>query len=324
MLHLLAVPVIALLPGPIDRRSILLGAVAVGQPQCSGPAWTGASVPSANSGPVDSCWAGPADAALRRSSVFAVVPDGKADGKARPDLQKQASHVAVSSIVKSSSAAAGKGLALFLGEHHNDAETHVLQAALITRLRDQKRGPMAVGLEAVQRQYQPVLDAYGQGRLSTAQLRAAVEWDKRWSWPFERYVPVFEAAREAGTPLLALNVDSEDLALVQTGGFPALGARRMAKYIPDAEAFASFSSTAAFREYVEYVLRPSYNLHKQLGLLRRTRTGELLEADQSFSNFLSTRLLWDEAMGSRAAAWLSEPANRGGLVASLVGSDHVK
>ena len=104
----------------------------------------------------------------------------------------------------------------------------MLQAAIITELKERRRSgaPMAVGLEAIQRQFQPVLDEYTQGRISTEQLRVATQWDTRWSWPFARYVPVLHAAREAGVRLLALNVDSEDLRLVQEAGFPGLGRRR--------------------------------------------------------------------------------------------------
>ena len=107
----------------------------------------------------------------------------------------------------------------------------MLQAAIITELKERRRrgAPMAVGLEAIQRQFQPVLDEYTQGRISTEQLRVATQWDARWSWPFSRYVPVLHAAREAGARLLALNVDSEDLRLVQEAGFPGLGRRRVAE-----------------------------------------------------------------------------------------------
>lgn len=107
----------------------------------------------------------------------------------------------------------------------------MLQAAIITELKERRRtgAPMAVGLEAIQRQFQPVLDEYTQGRISTEQLRVATQWDTRWSWPFSRYVPVLHAAREAGARLLALNVDSEDLRLVQEAGFPGLGRRRVAE-----------------------------------------------------------------------------------------------
>lgn len=78
----------------------------------------------------------------------------------------------------------------------------------------------------------------------------------------------------------------------------------------------------AFRVYVDYVIRPSYGLHKAMGLLQYTSSGEKLESEMPFRNFLSCRILWDEAMASRAYQWTNE--NPGGLMIGLVGADHVK
>ena len=41
----------------------------------------------------------------------------------------------------------------------------------------------------------------------------ATEWSTRWVWPFELYAPVFEAARDNGSPLVALNPATEAMAL---------------------------------------------------------------------------------------------------------------
>ena len=73
----------------------------------------------------------------------------------------------------------------------------------------------------------------------------------------------------------------------------------MGKYITDPEGFGQFASTTAFKEYVDYVIRPSYELHGQLGLLRRERPAALATETKparaayafnvTFSNFLSAR-----------------------------------
>ena len=73
----------------------------------------------------------------------------------------------------------------------------------------------------------------------------------------------------------------------------------MGKYITDPEGFGQFASTTAFKQYVDYVIRPSYELHGQLGLLRRERPAELATDTKparaayafnvTFSNFLSAR-----------------------------------
>lgn len=60
----------------------------------------------------------------------------------------------------------------------------------------------------------------------------------------------------------------------------------------------------------------------QLGLLRKDKMGGVLDTDITFRNFLSSRMLTDESMGSRTAAWLK--AHPGGLAVSLVGNDHIK
>lgn len=263
-------------------------------------------------------WAAEVETIVDGTSCFFVAsrPDGIGH-----DLLPVGPSVALKALSHKVSSTTGR--ALFIGEHHDCAEDHALQAALITKLRQSHDPtlPLAVGLEAFQARFQPQLDAFCRGELSLKQLREATEWDTRWVWPFEPYVPVLNAAREAGAKLLALNVNAEDIANVQVGGFPALGPK-LQDYIKNASGFAGFSTTTAFKEYVDYTIRPSYEFHKQLGLLRKDKMGGLLDADISFRNFLSSRMLTDESMGSRTAAWLK--AHPGGLAVSLVGNDHIK
>ena len=92
---------------------------------------------------------------------------------------------------------------------------------------------MAIGLEQVQRQFQPVLDDYLAGRIDLSTLRTNVEWDKRWMWDFDGYKGIFETAKELQIRLLALNVDSEDLSLVEKEGYPGLPKEKLRKYIKD-------------------------------------------------------------------------------------------
>lgn len=86
--------------------------------------------------------------------------------------------------------------------------------------------------------------------------------------------------------------------------------------------FAEFARPRQFKTYVDYVIRPSYDLHKAMGLLQYTISGQKLEEDMTFRNFFSGRILWDESMASRANAWTA--VNPGGLMIGLVGADHVK
>jgi len=173
----------------------------------------------------------------------------------------------------------------------------------------------------IQVQFQPALDAYISKKISAEEMKFRVEWDKRWSWSFEGYLPVFETCRELNVPLIALNVDSEDLSLVEEGGYPNLPRERLQKYISDPAGFASFASYPYYKTYVDYVISPSYDMHQSMGILRTTITGMQLEEDMSFSRFFSGRILWDEGMASNAYKWTK--VNRG-LMIGLVGADHVK
>ena len=183
-------------------------------------------------------------AVLEAGSAFAVVPDSL---RLRPHVSDLQTSDALGRLC-----APGVS-AIFLGEHHNAMQDHALQTALLTEIRRRQPGrEIAVGLEAVQRRFQPVLDAYsgtscGQRtmhdctscpshaiqclcatphapppsgahvarEISLEELKDATDWERRWTWSFEGYAPVFEAARVTGARLLALNVDSEDLALVR-------------------------------------------------------------------------------------------------------------
>lgn len=93
--------------------------------------------------------------------------------------------------------------------------------------------PMAIGLEQVQVQFQQALDDYVNGIIDLEKMKELIQWEKRWVWPFDQYRPIFETARELGVRLVALNVDSEDLAVVERDGFPGLERAQIEKYISD-------------------------------------------------------------------------------------------
>eukprot|EP00957_Ditylum_brightwellii_P023452 1770328-Ditylum_brightwellii.AAC.1 len=78
------------------------------------------------------------------------------------------------------------GGALWLGEHHNSAADHNIQATLIRKLHEDRKRlftktaapPMAIGLEQVQRQFQPVLDDFIAGKISEEEMLKGVDWEK--------------------------------------------------------------------------------------------------------------------------------------------------
>ena len=118
-----------------------------------------------------------ASALTEYAQAYAVVPDSS------PSLSPSAESLGMEALL--SDLAAPSVRAVFLGEHHNSKADHELQEGLLRELhrRRSARGAkpeLAVGLEAVQRRFQPALDAYLAGELDENALQEAVEWRKRW------------------------------------------------------------------------------------------------------------------------------------------------
>jgi len=223
------------------------------------------------------------------------------------------------------------GGVIWLGEHHNSKLDHNLQADIIQSIyntRNKKlreKGevpPMAIGLEQIQLQFQPILDAYVMGKISEEEMLQDVQWEKRWTWSYENYRPIFQMARDLKISLVALNVNSEDLVAVEVNGIQGLSRDQIRKYIKDPVGFGEFAKPSAYKSYMSYVIEPSYDLHKSMGLLKTTMSGEPLEETMSFGKFFSGRILWDESMAGNAFRWCEK--NPGGLMIGLVGADHVK
>ena len=267
-----------------------------------------------------------ATAAVPQLSVAAAAPTTSEVGRVLPDPSARLSPrlAAAAEATVLADLASPNVRSVFLGEHHDAAADHLLQARIVHDLRARvpAERPMAVGFEAVQRKFQPVLDMYARGEITEADLERQTEWGKRWFWKFENYAPLFRECKSTGVTMLALNVDGEDLAKVEQGGYEALGGDALGTYVRDGAAFGRFAQTTAFKEYTAAVITPSYAMHKQMGILQQTVTGQALEKEMTLGRFLAGRLLWDEGMAGAGARWLK--ANPSGLLCSCIGSDHVK
>ncbi|CAK9000047.1 unnamed protein product [Durusdinium trenchii] len=177
--------------------------------------------------------------------------------------------------------------------------------------------PPAVGLEMVEQQFQPILDSFGRGEMTVKDLYEATEWSKRWVWPFDLYAPVFEAARQNGSPLVALNPATEVRRRLPLEGLRALTQEDRGLYLPDAVGFAATLREPAFRSYADLVVMPSYDTHVAGEWL-----GSRDETVATPQNFLSARVFRDEAMAYAAWRYLNKDQRRGMLL--IVGCDHVR
>jgi uncharacterized iron-regulated protein len=91
---------------------------------------------------------------------------------------------------------------VFVGEQHDDPNTHLLELAVLEGLA-RRRGAIILALEMFERDAQPVLDQYLAGRISEQEFRQQSR-----PWPRYRtdYRPLVEFAKARGWTVVASNV----------------------------------------------------------------------------------------------------------------------
>lgn len=234
------------------------------------------------------------------TTVFSVVPTSVADVNLIP--------LGIEEAIEDSALCT----AVFLGEHHNSLVDHVLEARIIEEL--QTRRQIIIGVEMVQQRFQPVLDRYIAGEIGELDLYLDTEWETRWVWPYELYLPVFRVCRKHRIPLVALSMDSETLRKLRAdGGIANLSFDDFRSHIGNPKVFAEISREPAFKAYINECITPSYAAHYRMGLLRETA---------NFKTFYTARVLRDEAMSTRTVRIIREHPEA--TVVCLLGSDHVK
>jgi uncharacterized iron-regulated protein len=107
----------------------------------------------------------------------------------------------------------------FLGEQHDDPATHRLERDLLEALHRTPGKPLTLSLEMFERDVQPTLDAYLQGRIPEAEFLA-----KSRPWPnyATDYRPLIEYAKAQGIPVIAANVPRRLAARVAKEGIAVL------------------------------------------------------------------------------------------------------
>ena len=116
------------------------------------------------------------------------------------------------------------------GESHNNPDHHQLQLRILESLFANGRRP-AVGFELFTTPDQAELDRYqaSPDRNPTA-LVDGLSWGKRRHALYELYVPLVRFAGEAGLPLVAMDLSSEEVAGVKLQGLDALPEALIARF----------------------------------------------------------------------------------------------
>ncbi len=122
------------------------------------------------------------------------------------------------SDIESLAAAAAKSDVVFVGEQHDDPGTHRLELALLDAI-GRRRGDVVLALEMFERDVQPVLDAYLEGKIpEDAFLKAARPWPNYAA----DYRPLVEYAKARGWKVVAGNVPRKIAASVFSKGIGSI------------------------------------------------------------------------------------------------------
>ena len=165
---------------------------------------------------------------------------------------------------------------VYIGETHDNAVHHQIQAQVLEGLMRRAPGRVALGMEMFQRPYQRHLDAYVSGEIDEAQMLEKTEYGDRWGFDFGLYRPLTSLVRSQGAPILALNASSELTKKIKEEGFEGLNEAEQA-LVPE-------TVGAENPEHLEMFKEAMGGAHGGMG-------AEKLES------FYRVQVTWDAVMG---------------------------
>ena len=181
-----------------------------------------------------------------------------------------------------------------VGETHDDAGHHKLQAEVLTALA--ARTPkLAVAFEMVGYEDQATLDAFMSGALSEADFSSW--WKANWGFDFALYKPIFDAAKAAGVPAYGLNAPRDVIKSVSKKGLSGLTPTERTR-IPSSIAE---SSDARYRDYVHEAVSGHGAPPASVGRM------------------IQAMAVWNETMGEQIAIHAAE----GRVVLVIAGQGHM-
>jgi aminopeptidase N len=185
---------------------------------------------------------------------------------------------------------------IFIGERHANYEDHKVELGVIMEL-FRKGKKLAIGMEMFQKPFQEAIDNYISGKTDEKEFLKKSEYFRRWGLDYSQYREIIEFARAKGIPIAALNLKSEIVRKVASGGLDSLSPEEK-KDIPQDMDMSDY----AYRERLKNVF-------------------ESHPGGTKFENFYQSQILWDETMAHSAAAFLREKPDYQLVV--LAGVEHI-
>ncbi len=255
---------------------------------------------------------------------------------------------------------AGASALVCVGEQHDEASHHALQAAVLDQLvaTSEARGVrLALGMEMFDRSAQPALDAYYRHEIDAAELSRVTDFAKRWGFEFGMYAPMLETARAHGVRIIGLNAHRELTRAVARRGLMALPEPVRASLpelvLDDAEHKAFFWTIMGFA--TPHPVAAPHRSHAPHGSPRAPHGGPPAPHGANAphgataphgphptsghpapasphghgahharapENMYAAQVIWDETMAEGASAWLADPEPRQIMVVAGNGHCH--
>lgn len=192
---------------------------------------------------------------------------------------------------------------IYVGESHDNLSMHDIQLRVIQALHEKYKN-IAVGLEMLPTDIQPVLDKWTQGQLSREEFIREVRWYIYWSMNFGFYEKIFDFARENKIPVYALNVPREIITKVRMKGWDSLSDEEKSR-VPKLDL-----TSEDHRSLMRTIFGGSDIPHEM--------KGEGFE--KMFEGLYRAQVAWDEIMGANAIRGAERTK---GKMIVLAGSGHL-
>ncbi|MFZ7125843.1 MAG: ChaN family lipoprotein [Desulfobacterales bacterium] len=185
---------------------------------------------------------------------------------------------------------------VLVGEHHTRASHHEAQLQIISALEKSGRS-VAVGFEMFRSDANPDLESWVDGTLSEEAFERI--YLDNWNFPWPLYRMLFVHAREAGLPLIGLNVSREITRQVARQGFQSLS---------EAQKGSLPIVTCDVDENYMAFIRGAHGAHGHGGM--------------NFTHFCEAQLVWDKSMAANAVRYID--ANPGKALVVIAGTGHAR
>lgn len=192
---------------------------------------------------------------------------------------------------------------VYVGESHDNMAMHDIQLKVIQGLFGQDP-KIAIGLEMLPADTQPVLDRWSQGLLSKDELVSEVRWYVNWSLNFGYYEKILDFARDKKIPVFGLNAPRDVITKIRMKGWESLTDEEKA-LVPQPDL-----ADQDHRTLIRTIFESSEIPHAM--------KGEALET--MFEGLYRAQSAWDEVMASNA---IRGSGREGRKMIVLAGSGHL-